>query len=206
MNMENPSSSPLNTPLEKPSPELESPKKSTWKDITKEIVIFVVIAFGIVLPFRIYIAEPYLVDGRSMDPTFKTGDYLIVDKLSYRLGNPERNSIVVFEYPKDTSKSFIKRIIGLPGETVVVKDNTVTIINSEYPKGLKLDQSYVLHESPGKYEKKLSDDEYFVMGDNRVESFDSRYWGPLEKKHILGKPMIQLWPLTKIGLFPGVSK
>ena len=182
---------------------IETPKKGKTKEIVKEIVIFIIIAFGIVLPFRTYIAEPYLVDGRSMDPTFATGDYLIVDKLSYELGTPKRNSVVVFRYPNDPSKSFIKRIIGLPGETVVMKDNTVSIINAENPEGLVIDQSYVTHTSPASLEKKLAGDEYFVMGDNRAESFDSRFWGPLPKKYILGKPIVQLWPIKQIGFLPG---
>ena len=183
-----------------------TPKKSTFKEILKEIFIFIVIAFGIVLPFRIYIAEPYLVDGRSMDPTFATGDYLIVDKLSYRMESPERNSVVVFKYPKDTSKSFIKRIIGLPGETVIVKNKTVTIINSENPEGFLVDTSYVTHPSDGSFETKLAGDEYYVLGDNRAESFDSRFWGPLQKKYILGKPVVRLFPFNKIDLFPGQSE
>jgi signal peptidase I len=182
----------------------EKSNKSALKEIIKEIVIFVLIAFGIVLPFRIYIAEPYLVDGRSMDPTFATGDYLIVDKLSYEIGTPKRNTVVVFKYPKDTSKSFIKRIIGLPGETVIIKDNIVTIKNTENPDGFVVDASYVTHADPtGRYEKKLAENEYYVLGDNRAESFDSRFWGPLEEKYILGKPIIRLFPLNKIGFLPG---
>src|SRR3989338_7744296 len=129
--------------------------KSNWKNVLREIVIFALIAFGIVLPFRIYIAEPYLVDGRSMDPSFETGDYLIVDKLSYRIKEPERNTVIVFKYPKDTGKSFIKRIVGLPGETVIVKDDTVTIVNSENPNGLVINGPYITHPSVGSHETKL---------------------------------------------------
>jgi signal peptidase I len=181
----------------------ETKKKSTWKSIVKEIFIFALIAFGIVLPFRLYIAEPYLVDGRSMDPTFATGDYLIVDKLSYELGTPLRNTVVVFKYPDDPSKSFIKRIIGLPGETVKINDNIVTVINSGNPDGFVVDASYVTHTSNGSYEKTLGPDEYYVLGDNRAESFDSRFWGPLNKKYILGKPILRLFPVNKIGFLPG---
>ncbi|MCX6701756.1 MAG: signal peptidase I [Candidatus Zambryskibacteria bacterium] len=190
-------------PEETPILTTQAPKKSTLKGILREIFIFVIIAFGVVLPFRIYIAEPYLVDGRSMDPTFATGDYLIVDKISYRIGTPERNSVIVFKYPKDTTKSFIKRIIGLPGETVIIKDNVVTIINSENPDGFVVDGSYVTHPSTGSYETKLGEDEYYVLGDNRAESFDSRFWGPLQKKYMLGKPVIRLFPINKIDLMPG---
>lgn len=196
--------------LETPVAPTETPKRNVWKSIVKEVLIFAVIAFGIVLPFRIYIAEPYLVDGRSMDPTFATSDYLIVDKLSYEIGTPKRNSVVVFRYPNDPKKSFIKRIIGLPNEKVSMKDNVVTITNKENPKGFEIDQSYVVHkcEQPinnciYSFEETLGPDEYFVMGDNRAESFDSRSWGPLDKKYILGKPVLRLFPITKIAILPG---
>lgn len=194
--------------------------KENLKSVGKEILIFTLIAFGVVLPFRIYIAEPYLVDGRSMDPTFATGDYLIVDKLSYRIGTPKRNTVIVFKYPYDNSpksriekffhlknsikKSFIKRVIGLPGETVIVNDNTVKIINKENPEGFVIDQSYVVHNLVGSSTTMtLKDDEYFVMGDNRLESYDSRFWGPLNKKFILGEPILQLLPIKAISILPG---
>lgn len=178
-------------------------KPNPWKNIFKELVYFLLIAVCVVLPFRIYIAEPYLVDGRSMDPTFKTGDYLIVNKLSYRFNEPKRNTVVVFHYPNDPSKSFIKRIIGLPGETIEGYKNEVTIYNKETPDGFKVDQSYVVHELPGTFKITLGDDEYFVMGDNRAESFDSRSWGPLSKKFISGKPIFRLLPVTEVGYLPG---
>lgn len=178
-------------------------KKINWKGVIKEILTIIIIVFGVVIPFRVYVAEPYLVDGRSMDPTFHTGDYLIVDKISYEIGIPKRNTVVVFKYPNDPKKSFIKRIIGLPGETVIVKDNTVKIINAENPDGFLLDQSYVVHQSVQNTDKKLGETEYFVMGDNRTDSYDSRYWGPLDKKYIQGRPVIQLLPFNKIKVMPG---
>ena len=125
----------------------QSLKKGKFKEIAKEVVLFIIIAFGIILPFRLYIAEPYLVDGKSMDPTFDTGDYLIVDKISYKFNEPERNSVIIFRYPGDTKKSFIKRIIGLPGETVIVGENSTRIVNKENPLGFFLDQFYVAHTS-----------------------------------------------------------
>ncbi len=201
-----------NTPFTKqetvePSKTQENSKKNRFKEIVKEVIIFGLIAFGVVLPFRMYIAEPYLVDGRSMDPTFKTNDYLIVDKFSYIRGTPERGSVIVFKYPGNPKKSFIKRVIGLPGETVIVKDDTVTIKNSEVPDGFQLDQSYITHPSKNEQvTRTLSQDEYFVMGDNRAESFDSRSWGALNKKYILGKPIIRLWPVNQIGLMPGENE
>lgn len=185
------------------TPPQDKSKKAKLKGIIKELFIFGAIAFGIVLPFRIYIAEPYLVDGRSMDPTFETGDYLIVDKLSYRSSEPKRNSVVIFKYPNDPKKSFIKRVIGLPGETIIMNGNVVTIKNTANPAGFVVDQSYVTHEAPSSFTKTLAEDEFFVMGDNRTESFDSRSWGALNKKYILGEPVLRLWPLKKIGALPG---
>lgn len=181
-------------------------KHINWREIIKEIITIVVIVFGVIIPFRVYVAEPYLVDGKSMDPTFETTDYLIVDKISEKAKYPERNSVVVFKYPENPKKNFIKRIIGLPGETVVVTKDAVKIINDENPKGFFVDQPYVVHKAEIEVTKKLGENEYFVMGDNRADSFDSRYWGPLDRKFILGRPVVQLWPLTKIRLMPGDNK
>lgn len=181
----------------------EQNKKGAFGKIVREIIIFALIAFGVVLPFRLYIAEPYLVDGRSMSPTFETGDYLIVDKLSYEFGTPKRNSVIIFRYPNDPTKTFIKRVIGLPGETVDVSSNGVKIINAENPSGFSIDQSYIKYPSSDSIQKTLAPDEYFVMGDNRAESFDSRSWGPLNKKYIIGKPLLRLLPISEISLSPG---
>jgi signal peptidase I len=185
--------------------EFSTKKRINWKGILKEILWVLVIVFGVIIPFRVYVAEPYLVDGKSMDPTFETTDYLIVDKISSKAKNPDRNSVVVFKYPENPSKNFIKRIIGLPGETVIVTENSVKIINIENPEGFLLDQPYVVHKANVAVTKKLGDNEYFVMGDNRADSFDSRYWGPLDRKFILGRPVVQLYPLNKIRLMPGTN-
>jgi len=176
---------------------------SSWKAFAKEIIIFILIAVCIVLPFRILVAEPYIVSGASMDPTFTTGNYLIVDKLSYNFTEPKRNSVVVFKFPTETSRNLIKRIIGLPGDTVSVDGTTVTITNAENPKGFVLNESYLVYNQPNKFSETLGADEYFVMGDNRPASFDSRAWGKLPRKDILGKPLIRLYPFSKIGILPG---
>lgn len=206
----NPEKNPIEGQIS-PESEFKWLSKDGFKYIGKEVSIFAIIAIVFVLPFRIYVAEPYLVDGRSMDPTFATGDYLIIDKLSYKFKQPLRNSVVVFNATNanQPKKSFIKRIIGLPGETVIVKDNTVKIINSENPDGFTIDQSYVTHLSSGSYQKTLSGDEYFVMGDNRAESYDSRYWGALDKKYITGKPVVRLFGIKVYGgilPLPAISK
>lgn len=174
--------------------------------LLREIIIFIIIAVCIVLPFRMFIAEPYIVSGTSMYPTFNTGNYLIVDKISYRFTEPKRGDVVVMIYPNDTSKDFIKRIIGLPGETVTITDGSVVITNTENPKGMKLEEPYVVYPKKDTLTKTLGVDEYFIMGDNRAVSFDSRYWGPLPKKDIVGRPVMELWPLRNIDIWPGSIK
>lgn len=197
---ENSSTSPVPPPVAPKEPSSVRPGLSSF---FREIVIFALIAFGIVLPFRLLIAEPYVVSGASMDPTFHTGDYLIVDKISYRLHDPKRNSVVVFKFPTNTSRNLIKRIIGMPGDTVTIKNNTVTITNPENPTGFTLDQSYLVHKSTEPLTIALKADEFFVMGDNRPESYDSRSWGILPRRDIVGRPVLRILPLSQIGILPG---
>jgi len=168
-----------------------------------EIIKFSLFTLIIVLPFRLYIAEPFIVEGKSMSPTFETGDYLIIDQISYRLSEPERGEIIVFKYPNNPSRYFIKRIIGLPDETVILNDGKITIKNERFPNGFSWKESYVKNISHKNMTYTLSDDEYFVMGDNRANSSDSRIWGPVDKKFLVGKVFIRLFPFTEIGLFPG---
>jgi len=170
-----------------------------------EIVKFTIFALVVILPIRLYIAQPFIVSGASMDPTFETGQYLIIDQLSYHLNEPERGQVVIFRYPQDESKYFIKRIIGLPGETVLIDGTSVTIKNKSNPQGFVLDEPYIsknnAKEDFGTFE--LKSDEYFVMGDNRRQSFDSRTWGVLPRKLMIGTPFVRLFPLNKIGILPG---
>jgi len=141
-----------------------------------------------------------------MFPTFHNSDYLIVDELSYRLGNPERYDVVIFRYPGDTTKFFIKRIIALPGETIDIKGKDVTIINKENPNGLKLDQSFINNEMNTTKHYELKNDEYFVLGDNRNASSDSRVWGGVPKKLLIGRAFMRLYPLNNIDYKPGDYK
>lgn len=168
-----------------------------------EILRFVLLAIIIVVPIRVYVAQPFVVSGASMDPTLENGEYLIIDEITYRLNAPERGDVIVFRYPKDTTKFFIKRIIGLPNETVEIKDGIVTIYNEENKNGLTLDESFLVRHSGGNSHLKLGSEEYFVMGDNRPASSDSRYWGPVPKENITGRALVRLLPLKKISLFPG---
>lgn len=166
----------------------------------KEILKLVIICVAIVIPFRLFVAQPFVVDGLSMYPTFHNGDYLIVDELTYHFKQPARGSVIVFRYPLDTSKSFIKRIIGLPGEIVSLKDGIVTITSSQYPKGLTLNEPYIKMPKGDDLTYTLGEGEYFVMGDNRAQSADSRLWGPVPKQDLIGRPIIRAWPL---GFLPG---
>ncbi len=178
------------------------PKKQTFWDLLR----FGLIALIIVVPIRLFIAEPFVVSGSSMFPTFQNGNYLIVDKISYRFQDPKRDDVIVFRYPNDTTKFFIKRIIGLPGETVDIAGSVVTITNSTYKDGLILKQPFVENQAENKIHAVLADDEYFVMGDNRSGSSDSRYWGPLKRDLITGKAFLRLLPVSKVDVWPGDYK
>ena len=168
-----------------------------------ELVRFAIVAIAIVIPIRVFIAQPFIVSGSSMVPTFQDGQYLIVDELSYRLNDPKRDDVVIFKYPNDTTKFFIKRIIGLPNETIDISGNEVTITNNEYPEGFKLNQPFVKNVSENNMHFELNDSEYFVMGDNRSSSYDSRSWGSVPKKLLVGKAFLRLLPISEISFLPG---
>jgi signal peptidase I len=139
-----------------------------------------------------------------MENTFHSGEYLIVDQLSYRLHDPEPGDVVVFRYPRNPSTFFIKRIIGTPGDTVVIDGNVVTVINDTYPNGYVLDEPYIASMTPNTFlSEKLGDREYFVMGDNRDKSSDSRVWGVLQEENIIGRAYLRLFPVTELGYLPG---
>lgn len=170
-----------------------------------EIIYFAVIAVLIVLPIRFFIAQPFIVSGASMEDTFESGEYLIIDQLSYRFEEPQHGDVVVFRYPKDPSKYFIKRVIGIPGDTVSINGNTVTII-SEDGTETTLREPYIARMSPNnQITEVLGASEYFVMGDNRDASSDSRAWGTVTRDEIVGRAFLRLFPLTRAGIFPGAE-
>jgi signal peptidase I len=173
------------------------------QSLIKEILKYALFALVVVLPIRAWIAQPFVVSGGSMDNTFKDGQYLIVDEISYRFKDPERGDVLIFKYPGDTSKYFIKRLIGLPGEKVTVSNDLVTVQNAEHPKGMALNEPYTGSRTLGNTAVTLGPDEYFVMGDNRLVSLDSRAWGVLPREDIVGKPALRLLPLSGIGTYPG---
>ena len=159
----------------------------------------VVISLAIILPIRYYLVQPFFVKGASMEPNFEDGDYLLVDELSYRFSEPVRGDVIIFRYPGDTSQFFIKRIIGLPGETVEIKNNEVMIYNVDDPDGVVLSEEYLdaVQETLGNMIMRLDGNEYFVLGDNRLRSSDSRRWGPVNKTLITGKAFIRAWPFNR---------
>lgn len=177
--------------------------KPASKSFWREFLQLLVLATIVVIPFRLYVAQPFIVEGASMDPTFKTGDYLIIDELSYHFRPPERGEVMVFRYPKDPNKYFIKRVIGLPGEIVSIKDGGVTITSKEYPEGLLLNEPYVRYLKTDSLSYALGAGEYFVMGDNRRGSADSRLWGPVPEDNVIGRPILRFLPP---GLWPGQFK
>lgn len=182
----------------------ERPKKGN--DFAKELLKFALIAILIVLPIRIWVAQPFIVAGASMSPTFETGNYLIVDQLSYHFSDPQRGDVVIFQFPRDPSKFFIKRIIGLPGEIVEISSSAVIIREKEGTIGTVLTEPYVdpANERDDFTTVVLEDDEYFVLGDNRRASSDSRVWGPVERDLLVGRAFVQLFPVSEIELLPGL--
>lgn len=183
--------------------QVENENQKVRKDSSGwELVRFAIIAFLVVVPVRLFIAQPFIVSGSSMYPTFADKDYLIVDEVSYRFEEPKRDDVIIFKYPKDPKKYFIKRIIGLPNETVEINGTTVTITTYDNAK-LVLEEPYVKNPTEGKSNFQLEENEYFVMGDNRAASSDSRFWGPVPKNHIVGKAFLRLWPPGEMGVLPG---
>ena len=164
-----------------------------------ELVKVVIIALVIIVPVRYFLVQPFFVNGASMEENFHDGDYILIDEISYRFHDPVRGEIVVFRYPNDQTQFFIKRVIGLPEETVEIKNNTVTIYNKEYPKGFILKEPYLdaSQETRGTLRYELDPNEYFVMGDNRLHSSDSRMWGSVNRSLITGRVFSRAWPLTQ---------
>lgn len=184
-------------------------KKQTKRDLKEfsieslyflwDLAKIVIISLAVIIPVRYYLMQPFFVSGTSMVPNFQNKDYLIIDELTYHFRDPQRGEVVVFKYPKDPSQYFIKRIIGLPGEHVEVLNGQIIINNETY-----LDESVYLPEKPGNARKTsmtLGQNEYFVLGDNRGVSLDSRTWGSLERDLIVGKVWLRALPLSTFEFY-----
>jgi len=169
-----------------------------------ELIKIVVISLAIIVPVRYFLIQPFYVKGASMEPNFLDHEYLIIDEISYRFSEPERGDIIVFRYPRNPQEYFIKRIIGLPGEKVQIKDNHVVIFEDEKSEGTILEEPY-LTEGVKTYSKtenivSLGENEFYVLGDNRTSSKDSRSFGPVNRSFITGRVLLRGWPLNRIGL------
>lgn len=185
-----------------------------------EMAKMFLLAFIIFAPIKIFLFQPFFVQGASMEPNFENNQYLIVKEFGYKkisIGKEgdellavgpfkqlERQMPIVFRYPKNPKQYFIKRVIGLPGEKVEIKDNQVIIYNEENPGGFVLDEKEYLSnavKTGPEMTMTLGDDQYFVMGDNRMASSDSRSWGSVPEKDIVGKVLLRAWPLDKLATF-----
>ncbi|MDP2654964.1 MAG: signal peptidase I [bacterium] len=177
----------------------------TWKGLLKDLFTLAFLVVVVVIPIRIFVASPFIVDGDSMHPTFENLDYLITDEFIYNFKTPSRGDVIVFRYPGDPSIFYIKRIIGLPNENIYINHGSVTITTAGGEK-LTLAEPYIVNED-ATYTKDISlnSEEYFVMGDNRPNSSDSRIWGPLPRKNIIGRVDLRLLPISKSAFFPGTA-
>ncbi|MCL5009294.1 MAG: signal peptidase I [Patescibacteria group bacterium] len=167
-----------------------------------DLVKIFLLAMVIILPVRTFLAEPFMVSGSSMIPNFHDKDYLIVDRLSYRMHNPQRGDVIVLKFPKDTTQYFIKRIIGLPGETVICEQGRVAVEASAEAAPQILAETYLPSTALTqncKPKQVLGSDEYFVLGDNRMASSDSRVWGILPKDDIVGRVWLRIFPFHDFG-------
>ncbi|MDA1168892.1 MAG: signal peptidase I [bacterium] len=173
-----------------------------------ELLKAFILAMVIIVPIRYFVVQPFFVRGSSMEPSFHDGEYLVIDQLSYRFRDPRRGEVIVFQYPQDHTKFFIKRVIGLPGEDIQVNDGRVIISNSAYPSGAEIEELKYLASgvrTGGQINIHLNDGEYFILGDNRSESSDSRLWGAVKRDEIIGRAWIRLWPLNRMLLFYPIS-
>lgn len=170
-----------------------------------ELIKLIIIALLVVLPIRYFVFQPFYVSGASMEPNFYDHQYLIIDELSYRFRQPVRGEAIIFKNPKNKRDDFIKRIIALSEERIVISHGEITIFNDRFPQGLKLEESDYLPagiRTLGEIDIRLDPNEYFVLGDNRNNSLDSRTFGPVPRDLIIGRSYFRGWPLSEFGHIP----
>lgn len=196
----------------------------SWRDILVKIKLleedenpFSLLAWivGIIILVKIiqaFLIQPFIVDGGSMLPTYHDQEFLLVDKLSYIVGKPSRGDVVIFKLFESgvnpyTGKYLIKRVLGLPNERIVIKNGVTTIYNKDNPDGFVVDESYVVYKDLQKdTDITLDDHHYFMMGDNRAQSYDSRSWGALDSKYIKGQVLLRIFPFSVFSYEPGQYK
>jgi signal peptidase I len=170
-------------------------KENIWLELTKTVIYAVILAMGI----RTFVAEARYIPSSSMEPTLLVNDRLIIEKITYHLRDPERGDVVVFS-PTETLKqqnfkdAFIKRVIGLPGETIEVKNGEV------YVNGKVIAEKYIAQRPDYDFGPvKVPEHQYLVLGDNRNNSYDSHYWGFVPKENIIGKAAVRFYPFNRVG-------
>lgn len=168
-----------------------------------ELIKVVLVSLAIIFPIRYYVVQPFYVKGASMEPSFYDHEYLIINEITYRFNKPARGEVVVFRYPRDPRQFFIKRVIGLPGETVNIKDGRVNIINAEHPQGFTLDEPYLSSDvrTAGDITAVIGEDEYYLLGDNRPASLDSRIFGGVSEDYLVGRVWLRAWPPDRLNAF-----
>lgn len=199
---------------------IEQQEQENMKDFIIEVVKMFFLALIIIVPVRMFLFQPFIVRGASMEPNFAEKEYLIINEFGYKntpvsiLGKDivtvkprkdlERYDVVVFRAPKDESQYYIKRVVALPGETVEIDNGAVMIYNDASPEGRVLDESAYLPEgrkTNGTRKTTLAENEYYVLGDNRPASSDSRSFGPLNRNDVIGKVLLRAWPVTNFTIF-----
>ncbi|MFA6908552.1 MAG: signal peptidase I [Patescibacteria group bacterium] len=188
-----------------PKKKKQVPESVSGADFILEIAKTVIIAIALVLVIRFFLIQPFYVKGASMEPNFFDHEYLVVNEIGYRLHTPNRGDVAVVRFPRDPSQFFIKRIIGLPGETVEIHQNEIVITSNG--GAFILNESYLpaTTYTSGDMRVTLSSDEFFVMGDNREASLDSRSFGPVNKKYVVGKAWVRVWPFDRFNVFDSVA-
>jgi signal peptidase I len=202
-----------------PVPIVTGPENEEYLSLSAlffEMVKVIALAIVIIIPIRVFLFQPFFVQGASMEPNFEDGEYLIINEFGYKhteipgVGTVEqfrdldRQDVVVFRYPKNPEQYYIKRVIALPGESVAIKDGIVYIFNEVHHQGYALDESAYLAKNVKTSDMTkitLDEDEYFVMGDNRSFSYDSRAFGPIHRKDLIGRVLLRAWPVSRASLY-----
>lgn len=198
-----------------PTPPIDTPEEEYLSTgaLLLEMVKILILAAVVIIPIRAFLFQPFFVQGASMEPNFDDGEYLVISEFGYKqtkipfteiatrpFRELQRQEPVVFRFPRDPSQFFIKRVIGLPGESVEIRGGKVYIYNTIHPDGYALDESGYLSstlKTSDMSRTTVAADEYFLMGDNRAFSYDSRAFGPVKKTAIIGRVLLRAWPVSE---------
>jgi signal peptidase I len=184
---------------------------SAWLSLVVGTTIFlydifktVTTVLGIAFLIRFFLIQPFYISGSSMEPTFENNQYIIVDQISPHFRPYERGEVIVFRYPNNVAFQYIKRVIGLPGDMVKIQDNKIYIYNQAHPDGAVLAENYTQGVTAPHFQSATTftvpPDEYFVMGDNRQHSEDSRDFGPVKRSLIIGRVWVRLYPFNQFAV------